>query len=163
MSVGVLFVGKYRQCHARSHLRQDTFHPVPSLTGISSQCCEEGHKLELHSAVVWINSLYSMSRAVYITGQGREDRVGGCCSLECSQHHILHKPPSKETSQQVSLGQNPARSWFTLPLKTNGLPTKRGLGVFLFSFPFFFFFHKPLHKLYVCMNILLFLKHAKCS
>lgn len=73
-----------------------------------------------------------------ITGQRREDRVGGCSCLGCSQQHIPRKPASQETFQFVSLGQNPARSCFTLPLKANGLSTKTGLGCSFFLSFFFF-------------------------
>lgn len=99
MSVGVLLEGKHRQCHARSCPRQGILHPVPFLTGIITQCCGERRKLGLHSAMVWINSLQSLSQTMPITGQCREDKVGGCSHLGCSQQHIPYKPASQEMFQ----------------------------------------------------------------
>lgn len=62
MSVGVLLEKTYRQCHARSCLRQDTLPRVTSLAGITTQCCGERHELGLHSSLVWINSLLAHPR-----------------------------------------------------------------------------------------------------
>lgn len=62
MPVGVSLEKKYRQCHARSCLRQDILHQVTSLTGTSTQCCGERCKMGLHSFLVWINSLLECSR-----------------------------------------------------------------------------------------------------
>lgn len=152
MSVGVLLEKTYRQCHARSCLRQDILHQVTSLTWISTQCCGEKHKLGLHSSLVWINSLLACPRLCPPQeNAGRTEFMAALILLLSTTH-------TSQTclTRNFSIGIFGSEPCFTLPLKANCLSTDFrvfwlvGWLVSLFCFPFLF---SPMNHYISCVPV----------
>lgn len=96
MSVGVLLEKTYRQCHARSFLRQDILHQVTFLTGISTQCCVEKHKLGLHSSLVWINSFLAGPRLCPpLENAGRTEFMAALILVAFNYTYLTNLPHKK--------------------------------------------------------------------